>query len=510
MPPEPGFEDWLRWRAGVSPESLALKFGSVEWTYGDLQEKVSNLSAHLRHWRIGRGERVALLLHPSEKYIALVHAIARVGAVSVPMNHRQSRAELLLQLRDCGASLVVCDDALTARVNDETWKRPRPRLWKRTSDLDVDSPPRGKEPFRGGLLDPSSPHSIVYTSGSSGVPKGVELTTSNFLWNAVSFALRNGASTSDRWLLALPLFHVGGYTIVFRSVLHGSGIVLHPRFDAEGVSRSLEGDGVTLVSFVPMMLAEVLESLGSKPFPPGVRLIFLGGDRPPDSLMAKIRERRLPVLLTYGMTETCSQVALSRVGGPSAQEDGASTYRPVFPSEVAIVTERGKSTKRPGEVGEIVVRGPTVFRGYWRDRGASEASFDGPWFRTGDLGFWTQGQGGDGFVVVGRREEMIISGGEHIYPFEVESSLRGHGAVADAVVVGRNDETWGQRVEAVLEVRKEFQRDPPSKSELDAFLKEKLGRYKVPKRYHFWASLPRTPSGKVKREAVRRRLEEGG
>ncbi|MDA4116724.1 MAG: AMP-binding protein [Thaumarchaeota archaeon] len=504
-PSDLGVQDWLWWRSGVSPERKALKFGSVEWTYKDLQEKVGNLSAHLRHWRIRRGERVALLVQPSETFVALVHAIARVGAVAVPLNHRQSGIELLLQLKDSDPSLVVCDEAIGEKVRDKIG----PRLWKLTSELDLASPPRGGEPFRGDFLDPSALHSIVYTSGSSGVPKGVELTVSNFLWNAVSFGLRNGASADDRWLLAMPLFHVGGFTVIFRSVLHGSGIVLHRRFEAAPVSRSLDKDEITLASFVPTMLADVLASRAGEPFPSGLRRIFLGGDRPPESLMAKIKDERLPVVLTYGMTETCSQVALSPVGaGPSGSREGVVAYQQVFPSEVAIKSGRkGASKARPGEVGEIVVRGPTVFRGYWRNRKMSEASFDGPWFRTGDLGFMRPSANGDEFALLGRKDDMIISGGEHIYPVEVESSLRGHRAVRDAVVIGRKDERWGQRVEAVLEIRRDFRLAPPSGSDLDAFLKQRMASYKVPKRYHFWTVLPRTSSGKVLREAVRLRLE---
>ena len=205
------------------------------------------------------------------------------------------------------------------------------------------------------------------------------------MWNAISIGFRIGASPEDRWLLCMPLFHVGGYAIIFRSVLHGSGIVLHPRFDPKLVSRSLDDDGITLASFVPTMLTEVLEARGGKPLDPRVRLIFLGGGQPPAPLVAAIRKRRLPVLLTYGMTETCSQVAVSNVWmsaeGPA--------YQSVFPSEVAVMrpgTKGRVAFAGPGEVGEVAVRGPTLFRGYWRKPALTRARFKGEWFLTGDLG----------------------------------------------------------------------------------------------------------------------------
>ena len=504
-----GFHDWLRWRSDVSPEALALKAGALEWSYRELQKKVSALSAVLLSHGVERGGRVALLMSPSERSVALVHAIARVGAVAVPLNLRQSTPELLSQLRDSGPSLVVHDDALGAKVDDLEGRTAAGR-WKHATDLMAESA-SGGEPVLGGRLDASSPHAIVYTSGSSGAPKGVVLTLSNLMWNAISIGLRTGASSVDRWLLCMPLFHVGGYTIIFRSVLHGSGIVLHQRFDPNLVSSSLDNDGVTLASFVPTMLADVLEARGGRPLDPKVRLIFLGGGQPPAQLVAAIRKRRLPVLLTYGMTETCSLVAVSNVLESSA----GPSYQAVLPSHVA-VTKPGKGNgvelASPGEVGEVAVRGPTLFKGYWRKPALTRARFKGEWFLTGDLGIFQdgaskRGRPAGGIVILGRREETIITGGEKVFPAEVEAVLREHHSVKDAVVVGVDDPKWGQKVVAVVEAETPGSR--PSASELNAFLRERVGRYKVPKEYRFWAALPRTSTGKTKRAEVRLLVERG-
>ena len=498
--------DWLRWRAGSSPDALALKVGAVELSYRELQARASALSALLLARGVRRGDRVAVLASPSERTVALVHAVARVGAVAVPLNHRQSTPELLSQLHDSRPSLVVHDHALGARARGLEGR------WELVSESAAESEAGGLEPVLGDRLDLSSPHAIVYTSGSSGAPKGVELTLSNLMWNSISVALRVGASPEDRWLLCMPLFHVGGYAILFRSVLHGSGVVLHPRFDPKRVSLSLDNDGVTLASFVPTMLTAVLEARGGKPLDPKVRLIFLGGGQPPAGLVAAVRERRLPVLLTYGMTETCSQVALSSVSSSPA----GPAYRSVFPSEVA-VTKPGKKGKlelaEPGEAGEVAVRGPTLFRGYWRKPALTRARLRGGWFLTGDVGVLQPGRGPrgapGGIAILGRKEETIVTGGEKVFPAEVEAALREHPAVKDAVVVGIDDARWGQRVVAALEANPEFRDALPAAAELTAFLRERVGRYKVPKQYRFLAALPRTPTGKARRGEVRALLEGG-
>ena len=499
--------DWLRWRSGVSPDALALKVGGIEWSYSKLQLEVSALSATLLSRGIGRGDRVALLMPPSERYVALIHSVARVGAVAVPLNHRQSTPELLSQLQDSDPSLVVHEGAPGAKAKE------RRRRWQLASELMAEAASARAEPVLGDLLDLGSPHAIIYTSGSSGTPKGVELTLSNLMWNAISVGLRTGASTDDRWLLCMPLFHVGGYSIIFRSVLHGSGVVLHPKFDPKLVSRSLDKDGITITSFVPTMLSEVLDARGGKPLDPRVRIIFLGGGPPPFRLVSDVRKRRLPVLLTYGMTETCSQVAVSKAWASSK----GPAYTSVFPSEVSVLRAGTKTSvlfAEPGEVGEVAVRGPTLFRGYWRKPALTSGRFKGEWFLTGDLGILQpgiepSGRRENGIVILGRKDEMIVSGGEKVFPAEVETALREHPAVRDALVVGIDDAKWGQKVVAVVEAKAELRDGPPSALELSAFLREKVGSYKIPKEYRFWASLPRTPTGKARRAAVRLLVERG-
>ncbi|HUH99547.1 MAG TPA: AMP-binding protein [Nitrososphaerales archaeon] len=500
--------DWLRWRSSASPDSPAVRRGSLEWSYRELQERVSSISAALLSRGVGRGSRVALLMPPSEAYIAAVHAVARLGAVAVPINHRLSPSELHRLLTDSRPSLAIHDETFAADARKPGV--PGSVRWALAKEL-MEERPKDGEHVVGDRLDTRGLHAIVYTSGSSGGAKGVQLTLANLMWNAISVGFRTSLSSVDRWLLCMPLFHVGGYAVIFRSVLYGSSVVVHPKFDAKAVSLSLDNDDVTLASFVPTMLTDVLEARGGKPLSSKVRLLFIGGGMPDHTLVAAIRLRRLPALLTYGMTETCSQVAVSR---PWISRDGPS-YEAVFPNEIVVTKPGSKKAVTqlpPGEVGEVAVRGPAVFAGYWRKPGVTRSRFRGDWFLTGDLGYLqvattSRGRKAQGVVILGRKEETIVTGGEKVFPSEVEEALKEHPAVKDVVVMGLDDARWGQRVVAVLEAKADGA--SPSGPELARFLGERLAHYKLPKVYRFVPALPRTAAGKTKRAEVRALLERG-
>jgi len=451
---------------------------------------------------------VALVMTPSEEFVALVHSLPRLGASCVPLNPAQTAPELAEQLRDCDPALIIHDESVDRAIlsrMDESAKgglRLRSRTVVSVGDLASAAEETDERPFPALDVDLRAVHSIIYTSGSGGVPKGAELSLSNLMWNAVSVGFRLQATATDRWLLCLPLFHIGGYAIIFRALVSGSSIVLHPRFNAKEVSRSLDEEAITLASMVPTMLTEVLEARGGRPFGPRIRAIFLGGGQPPAELLSLAKQRRLPLLLTYGMTETCSQVATSDFRSRSPRP----VYRPLPPAEVSVVrTGKGGRTEpaSPGAVGEIAGRGPSVFSGYWRKPELTRSRFRDGWFLTGDLGLLEGGSEPPSLVVLGRKEETIVTGGEKVYPDEVEAELRRHPAVQDAVVIGVEDAKWGQKVVAVIEAKPKFKERMPSAPQLRSFLRERLAGYKVPKEYRFVAELPRTASGKARRKAVR-------
>lgn len=499
--------DWLMWRSAATPERLAVKWGNQQLTYAELQEEVSIVSGLMLAWGVNRGNRVCLLLNPSIFYVSLVHALTRIGAVIVPLNPRQSSSEILLQISDCTPKLVLYEESFTPLVKEIQRKASSLNKEKlvltvfKNSEEFLDGNHHNDEKVRGGQIKAYSPHSIIYTSGSTGAPKGVVLTAWNLWSNAISFGNCYRTLTSDRWLLAMPLYHVGGYMIIFRSVILGSGIVIqHGKFDANTVSRSIDRDRVTLISLVPTMLESLLKVRKQK-FPKKFRFIFLGGSTAPPSLVQKVAMRKLPVVLVYGMTESCSMIAATRLTSLSSKNNQPKTisYHAMVPTQIKI--RRRESKKRSGQVGRILIRGPTIFLGYWKNNDVEPRR--SAWFDTGDVGY----EKPDGrIIVLGRENDMIITGGENVYPIEVESPLLTHKAIEDAVVIGRDDPRWGQRIEVVLKIKPNY--DRPTRSELDTFLRKRIGSYKIPKAYHYLSTFAKTQDGKVKRAAIAEIIEK--
>jgi O-succinylbenzoic acid--CoA ligase len=330
------------------------------------------------------------------------------------------------------------------------------------------------EPVRAGDVGLPASHdldavaALVHTSGTSGRSRPMELTYGNFLWSALGSALALGLDPAERWLCPLPLAHVGGLSVVVRSAIYATTAVLGERFDAEAVAAAL-GE-CTLVSLVPTMLARVLEA--GVPEAGAPRCALIGGGPLPPALRERAREAGFPLAQTYGLTEACSQVTISEIGDP------ATAGRPLFCTSVDI-----------GDSGEILVRGPTVAPG---------AADPGGWLHTGDLGELDES---GRLRVTGRRAETIVTGGENVAPAEVEGVLEAHPAVAEAAVHGRSDPEWGETVVATVVLRDGMRTDA---AELLAHCRAALAGFKVPKAIEFAAALPRTASGKLRREALGR------
>jgi O-succinylbenzoic acid--CoA ligase len=326
-------------------------------------------------------------------------------------------------------------------------------------------------------------HSIVYTSGTTGRPKGAILTYGNHWSSAVASALNLGLLPNDTWLACLPLFHVGGLSILLRSVICGMTALVQPRFDATEVNRAIEEQGVSIVSVVSTMLDRMLTERGSRRYPASLRCVLLGGGPAPLPLLERAASLGVPVVQTYGLTETASQFttlapqdALSKLG---------SAGKPLMGSRLRISAD-----------GEILVRGPAVSRGYLH--GASRTDDDG-WLHTGDLGYLDA----DGYLyVLDRRDDLIVSGGENVYPAEVEAVLLAHPAVADAGVAGESDPEWGRRVAAFVVLA---DGQIATAEALIAFCRQRLAAYKVPRTITFRDALPRNASGKL----LRRELAPG-
>ncbi len=494
---------WIEARAAATPRALALLADETRHTYASLREAARARARRLRALGVRPGDGVALLLGNGSAFAELLHAVDLLGAILVPLNVRLSAREIAYPLRDSGARLLVHGEGVLA----ETARRAALSL-PRVHRVDVaetagETAGPGADAGQPGPVADSDtrdrardPLAIVYTSGTSGRPKGAVLTRDNFLWSAVASAFRLGVVPGDRWLACMPLFHVGGLSILLRSALQGTTALVHPRFDAARVSRALDEEGVTLVSLTATMLDRLLSVRGDRPAPPGLRCVLLGGGPCPARLHARAAALGFALAPSYGLTEAASQVA-TRAPSREAAPDAGLT--PLLGTRVKVVDERGE-VRPAGEPGEILVCGPSVMRGYHGRPEESAAALRDGWLRTGDVGLLDR----DGDLhVLERRTDLIVSGGENVYPAEVEAALTEHPAVSEAGVAGVPDREFGARPAAWLVLQEGV--PPPTLEELRAFCRERLAGYKIPVCFRTRAALPRNASGKL----LRRELEGG-
>jgi O-succinylbenzoic acid--CoA ligase len=477
--------DWLSERARVTPDALALVTAEGRWSYGELERDAARVAAGLAARGVAPGDNVAALLPNDATFVMAIHALARLGAVLVPLNARLTAEELAWQVQRVGAWSILCSEAtaeLAARAGGQARRI-------RVDELMTGDWPR-LEPSPSFSLDQDQ--AIVFTSGTTGKPKGAVITFANHFWSATASAYRLGVQPDDRWLSCLPLYHVGGLAVIFRSCLYGTAVVLHERFDLDRFNRSLDRDRITLTSLVPTMLHRLLDAREDG-WPDSLRAILLGGAAASPALLARAFARGLPIAPTYGLTEAASQVATMRPAGARAKPGSAG--RPLLFTRVRIADERGE-TLPPGQHGEILVSGPTVVRGYYGDPAATAAAIRKGELHTGDVGYLDA----DGDLwVLQRRSDIIISGGENVYPAEVEAVLARFPGVTRACVVGVADAEWGQQVAALVEVAAPGGLD---EADLLAHCRRHLAGYKCPRRIVFTEALPLTASGKIARVRV--------
>ena len=423
----------------------------------------------LRAQGVVAGDRVATLFPNGEASAIIPHAVLRLGATLVPLNTRLAPAEIEWQVEQVKPRVVISSaDQL------------RMRRFGRAEAPDAES----------AFSEPMSDHplAIIYTSGTTGRPRGAVLTVANFAASARASAANLGVRDDDRWLAVLPLFHVGGLSILLRSAMQGTCAVVHERFDAAAVTRAIDEDHITIVSLVSVMIQRLLDERGDRPFPSSLRAVLAGGGPVPPTLLERCARAGMPVMQTYGLTEAASQVAtlspadaLARIG---------SAGRPLEGTAIRI---------HGGVEGEILVRGPTVMAGYFDDPDATSRAIVDGWLHTGDIGRLDD----DGYLyVLDRRDDLIVTGGENVYPAEVEGVLAAHPSVEEAAVIGTPDDIWGQQVAAFVRFKAGA---TASIDALTAWCRERLAGYKVPRVVHIVdAALPRTAAGKLQRSALRK------
>jgi fatty-acyl-CoA synthase len=470
-------------------------------TYAELQDRVSRLAGALAKRGVKKGDRVAGLLYNSIEVMELVFACARLGALFVPLNWRLGLEELEFILRDHAPSALVFEadfqasaDALCRKVDIGWWA-----VVRRGEDDEYENAIREASPVETHERDVGGDDDlfIIYTSGTTGLPKGVVLTHDNVFWQTIN-GWSLGVSPDIVCLVLLPLFHVGGLNSSVTPMLHaGAAVILQKKFDAGVVLATLEKEKVTGIVAVPAIYRFLADHPDFEKTDLGSLLVLISGGAPlPHHLIEFYHSRGFEFRQGYGLTEASPGV--TGMGPGEFLAKAGSAGRLLLYTEVRIADEGGRELPR-GEAGEILVRGPNVMKGYWQRPEETAEALAGGWLHTGDIGKLDD----DGFItIVDRKKDMIISGGENVYPAEIEKILAGHAGVAMVTVLGKSDPRWGEVPVAVVVAK-----DPDLKGEaLSAFLEGKLGRYKIPKEYHFVKDLPLNAAGKVIKKQVRKDL----
>ncbi|MFF7647223.1 long-chain-fatty-acid--CoA ligase [Streptomyces canus] len=492
-----GLGSWPARRARKTPHRTALIHRDTTLTYAGLHTRVTRLAHALRAGGIRRGDRIAYLgpNHPS--YLETLFAAGNLGAVFVPLNTRLAGPEIAYQLSDSGARALVYGPShagLVAGLPGSTDVRTYVEVGAEYEQLLAESP---AEPIDEPVV-PDDTCIIMYTSGTTGRPKGAMLTHGNLTWNAINVLVDTDLIADERALVSAPLFHTAGLNMLTLPVLlKGGTCVLVEAFDPDATFDLIERHRITFMFGVPTMFEQVARhprwadaDLSS------LRILTCGGSPVSTPLIAAYQERGLTFLQGYGMTEASpgtlfldAEHAISKAGSAGV---------PHFFSDVRVVRP-DLAPVGVDETGEVVLRGPHVMPGYWGLPEETAASFADGWFRSGDAARVDE----DGYVfIVDRIKDMIISGGENIYPAEIEDLILGHPDIAECAVIGVPDDKWGEVPRAVVVPREGAVPDP---DEVLASLAGRLAKYKIPKSVVVADELPRTASGKLLKSRVRKR-----
>jgi acyl-CoA synthetase (AMP-forming)/AMP-acid ligase II len=496
--------DLVARHARTGPERGAFSDSRVARTYGEIDARVTRLANALSAYGVGHGERVAVLGLNSVELAESYLAVLRVGAICVPVNFRLVADEIGYVLSDSGAMAVICDEAFAPAV--DAARAQAPGLGP------VITIGGGANPLETVIADASDVYTeaavadedaafIMYTSGTTGRPKGAVLTHRNLLLHAFSQIAHLGITSDDKcWLSGAPLFHIAGMAGMIPGLITGGRTIIATSggFDPAATLALLERERVTSCFFVPAQWAAMcaVGDIGDRDLS-SLRRISWGAAPASTSLLRTMIDTfpQAQVVTAFGQTE-CSPVTCTLRGEDSIRKIG-SIGTPMVNVEVRVVDDDMNDVV-PGEVGEIVYRGPTVMREYWNKPAETAEAFRGGWFHSGDL----VRQDPEGYYyVVDRKKDMIISGGENIYCAEVENVLAGHPKVADVAVIGVPDPRWGETPLAVVVAADPA--DPPTPAEIEEFSRERLAAYKRPTRVSVVEELPRNPSGKVLKTRLR-------
>lgn len=484
----------LKKRAFLTPNRIAFVFKEQEITFLKLYQEALLVAEKLSTIGVKRNDHVGILLKNHIDTVYILFALQLLGCKAVLLNNRLTSAEIHWQMKDSNSIILLTEDSFANIVADlGTQESFNLMLIKELLTQESTPFPIAEETNLGDIC------TIMYTSGTTGNPKGVLQSYGNHWWSATGSAFNLGIHDQDCWICTVPLFHISGYSILMRGIMYGMTIILHEGFNEEKVISDIIEHRATIISVVTTMVSRILNQLGSRTLPETFRCMLVGGGPVPKSLLEACVKKNIPVYQTYGMTETASQVVT--LSPEDSLKKIGSAGKPLFPVQLKVVTSTGIEAK-PNETGEIRVKGPNITTGYLNRLSETQEKIQNGWLHTGDIGYVDE----DGFLyVLDRRSDLIISGGENIYPAEIEGVLLSHDQVLDAGVIGKSDPMWGQVPIAIVVREAGSNLTAPRLSE---YCQQKLAKYKVPKHIVFVEELPRNAARKLMRHKLREWWEE--
>ena len=467
-------QNWLLKQAATQPNQIAIDDGNERLSFAELKKQVEVLVGKIDH--LNPGSRVGILATNTLMSYKLSLAIMCSGRTIVWLNWRLAGEELERQIKDSGLQLCLVENSL--------WRSGMTDPFKSYSAFLITSADPGEliPVFKSNWVA-----SIMYTSGTTGKPKGVLQTFGNHFYSAISSALNLGLSSADKWLCVAPIFHISGFSIIMRGLIYGMTVRLVEKFRAEELERILANETVTIMSVVPFMLKKLIQQQNktNTHYNSAFRCMLLGGGTIDRETLEACLQRSIPVVQCYGMTETCSQIVALR--SADALLKLGSVGQPLFSTQLKLSKD-----------GEILLKTPALTPGYLNLPDKLPSKMIDGWYRTGDIGHLDK----EGYLYIdGRADEMLISGGENIFPQEVEQVYQRYPQINEVAVVGQNDSVWGQVPVAFVVSDRRL-----SPTKLINYGYEHLARYKVPQHYIFVSELPKNASGKIRRFMLREKL----
>ena len=467
-------QNWLLKQAATQPNQIAIDDGNERLSFAELKKQVEVLVGKIDH--LNPGSRVGLLTTNTLISYKLALAIMCSGRTIVWLNWRLAGEELERQIKDSGLQLCLVENSL--------WRSGMTNPFKSYSAFLITNADPGEliPVFKSDWVA-----SIMYTSGTTGKPKGVLQTFGNHFYSAVSSALNLGLSSADKWLCVAPIFHISGFSIIMRGLIYGMTVRLVEKFRAEEIERILANEAVTIMSVVPFMLKKLIQQQNKTNihYNSAFRCMLLGGGTIDRETLEICLQRSIPVVQCYGMTETCSQIVALR--SADALLKLGSVGQPLFATQLKLSKDS-----------EILLKTPALTPGYLNLPDKLPSKMIDGWYRTGDIGHLDK----EGYLYIdGRADEMLISGGENIFPQEVEQVYQRYPQINEVAVVGQNDSVWGQVPVAFVVSDRRL-----STTKLMNYGYEHLARYKVPQQYIFVSELPKNASGKIRRFMLREKL----